>query len=230
MNSNSFFAGAGRLALLTCLGVFGACDAQTGPDYLGEAMATLHGSVTVSPSISDVEATDAVLVWATGEIHGRETVTQEPGHTLGTFFPDNFEMKLYVPPPKDALIYAELIGHASASRIGIAHIVTVPEGDDQEGWHHHGIAPTGVAEGHVLVYVEHLISIYDLPDSADMLADHDWFLPSALAPGYHLMEVLDVEDRECISETSDCLRPALTGLDTNVNLRIGADLDFPAWN
>ncbi len=204
------------LALVVCMAIAGACDAQVGSDYLGEPLAIVQGTVSAEGMIAP---SDAVLAWGT-EVQGRGAiVTQSLGHTPGGQFPTSFELKLFVPPPPSGMF--EVSGENGQSHVGIANIIALPEGKEIGTDCHNCQGPTGVVEDHVIVYADRYVAGADIGD---------WFLASGLEQGFHIMHVVRMGAPGCPSDVSNCLEAAADGMATTVELRIGEDLEFPRWN
>lgn len=203
-----------------------ACDAQTSEEYLGEPLAIVRGDVLVSTE--NAPQMDVVLVWNEWEsevVHGRGAIPQELGHGVAITFPGRFEVKLFTPPPESALSAWQTEGHHhSVSRMGIASIVAVAQGEQPGAGGHHqaSLQPLGVVDKYVMVYAgeESLESSTEGSYFGDYYSEH-------LAPGYHLMEVADTE---CPNGAERCLLPAVGGMDTLVELVISDDAEFPSWN
>ncbi len=191
-----------------------ACDSQMGPDYEGEALATITGSVhtTASSAPSDLEA---FLVWNNSS-GSPDTVTGQSVAVDGNF-PSTFELNIFTPPPQTALNYFPNEGH-----IGVAFITALPVGTELDT-EDEPSGPFAISEDYMLVYVQEDI----LPGSSS-----EEFLGEALPAGFYIMDVIDVDDPACPGDLFDCLRRAPDGMDTEIDLNVTDDIesiDVPNW-
>ena len=206
-----------RLVLALALTIPAACAPQVGDDYKGEPLASLRG-VVLNQLDRSVGPLEAVLVWANGSGEP-DTITGDRVAVEGDF-PASFRLDMYQPPEEAALNDFTIGGeYPEESRIGVAYITALPEGYELTGAE---TEPYGMSEGHLLIYVERDVQA---GTSGEALVG------GTLEAGFHLLEVIDVDDPACSEEANDCLRPAPGGLDTEVELRIDeAELiDFPNW-
>ena len=213
---NQFMTPYSLLPLVTALSFGTACDTQNGPDYQGEPLADIVGTVSSSVPTppSDLEA---VLVW-NNSAGTPDTVTGQ-SVTVDSSFPSSFHIEVFTPPPTEALNDYTAAGPGNP-RIGVAFITALPPGLDLSG--DEPDVPIAVSEDYMLVYVE------------SDIAPGTWsaeFLGEPLSAGYYLMQVIDVDDPDCPHEIFDCLRVAPDGMSTNVPLIIAnpEDIDIPEW-
>jgi len=223
------------LTILTLVTTLCACDPQADPGYRGEQLGAVTGLVRNEMSGAP-GAAQAVLVWGntarSGDYWYGETVA------VTGDFPARFTLPLYTPPPADVLNDFTAGGaRADETRIGVAYIGVTPAGPVDEE-----TVPLGIAEDHLLVYVE--TDVKAGTSSAQ-------FLGGQLAAGYHLMAVDKLTDAElqaieaCREEawatggdpeecgsTFDQLYPAPQDLATEISIRLVDDpelLDVPEW-
>ena len=195
------------LSLLLLPLAIAACDAQADVDYQGESLYSLNGSVNAVAATSGVDY-EAVLVWFTDGPNGDTVSGQSVPVSAG--FPSNFELQVFTPPSPEAL------GEAN---IAVALISALPAGTLLEDEESTG-EPIAISEDFVLVYVAEDIEVGSPAEE---------FLGDALPSGYHLMEVVDVDDPSCPGEIFDCLRVAPGGMGTAIELNImdAEDIEIP---
>jgi hypothetical protein len=212
MNRTATLIFASTTALLMA-----ACDSQADSGYQGETLARITGVVKVDapPSAS---GTKAAIFWS--------NTASDPDISVGETvpvsgdFPASFTIDVFAPPPDHALNDLTQLGD-NETRIGIAYIAAVPADydvssneDPESGW--------GVSERHVLAYIEDDI----VPGTFG-----EAFVGGALGAGFHVLEVIDVDDPSCPGDVFDCLRPAPQDLETAIEVRIADPdtIDFPNW-
>jgi hypothetical protein len=88
---------AGALALT---GLAVGCSSQAGPDYAGEPLAVIHGAVVANGTAasSPPAGAQAAVLW----LPRKNVFTSATAQVEGSF-PSQFSMKLYAPPPAEAL-------------------------------------------------------------------------------------------------------------------------------
>ncbi len=208
-----FFFSAAALALLS-----GACDGQADTDYTGEPLAVVQGIVQSSVA-TPPDNLEAKLLWINSDASPDRYALQ--GVAIRGSFPANFTLDVLAPPREEAMMDLSGADGATANevRVAVADIVALPSNADVT---EEPTGPIGLSEHYVLAYVESDVSVGSYSET---------FLGGALEAGFHLMEVIDVDDPSCASTLFDCLRPAVGGLDTNVEIRIdlAANLDAPDW-
>lgn len=218
---------AASLALaLVALG----CDAQVGPDYEGEPLASIRGSI-VREASSDARKVEARLLWLS------------PDFVLGTGaavrgeFPASFEMRLFAPPPDEAILDFDVLVGPGGGRVGTAVVAATPPGttglDERE--------LEGVAEEYVLAYAPEPVRAGSAAAS---------WVGGTLPAGYSLLRVVRATEEErlafeaCVeaAETheefqacgnvKDRLVPADGGFAETITIRMAAPevLDLPDWN
>lgn len=161
-------------AFLASLALAG-CDSQVDPDYRGEPLATVHGSVAAESQAP--AAGDAVLVW--------QNPAGSPDLAIGVStpvtgsFPASFTMPIYEPPPEAAVIYSP--EDTGDDRVAVGIIAMIKHGADLATLQSNDDAVLGMCEDHVVVYIENEIQAGGLWEK---------LLNGRPAPGYHLMEVV----------------------------------------
>jgi hypothetical protein len=168
-----------------------ACDAQQPPDYMGDALITLHGLVedgrTQAPPAAKV-----VVIW--GDV-GAMFAPWGAAVNLTGSFPEAFQLELFDPPAQDRLYLPTIAfpdGYydpALESRIAIARIVAVKQGVDPTTF-----IPSedviGGAEDRTVVYVEH--------DIAAGTAGAAYF-GGPVSAGYHVANIATSDDANATS-------------------------------
>ena len=172
-------------ALLLAVLMLG-CDAQTDANYLGDPLVTLQGRVESSGPLPPLEA---AMLWQRGPPptqNDQELATRAP---VQSGFPATFTLRLYRPPPTEA-IRTLAPGEVSWAR---ANAAAVPYGvaATQVGGLSPATNPSYVVDAaHWVMHVEQAVP----PNSLT-----EWWLGGALSAGYHLMRV---------SILTTCLTPA----------------------
>lgn len=215
-----------------------ACDAQVEPDYPGEPLATVHGTV-VKADDSALGDIDAALVWV--------NLATNPDTLIGArtdvegAFPASFTLSLYEPPPAGALMDLPTLVGPDESRFGLAYIGALPAGVDAASTDD----LVGVSEGYLVVYVE--------SDSKPGTQTEEFF-GGPVSAGYHLMTASEgtperlaereacfeaaesdgmLEDDEIIAcgPKKDLVRPQPSGFGANVTVKIAPydDRYTPDW-
>lgn len=196
------------ISLVTAALAAAGCDQPAGPDYEGEVLASLRGTV-VDDRSTDTSAAKVVLVWGVDEAPiDRHVATEVP---VAGAFPAEFRLDVFEPPPDDALMTPEGVDEP---RIGVAYVLVVPEDAETAD----EAALLGGAEDHVLVYVDRDVV------AGTFAAD---LLHGTPTQGYHLMDVV----REP-GAVFDLLYEADQGLATWIEARLvddPAQFAFPNW-
>lgn len=191
------------------------CDAQTTDDFPGDPLARIGGTV-VNTSAVPAGGLEILVIWI-NEAASPEVFVGDRG-SVETEFPSSFQLELFRPPPRDAMLpvsFDELDSpDPQGPRFGLAWITAFPPGielAEDDGEEYDG--PFGVSEQHVLCYVE---------------ADATLWIGGEpeLSAGFHILQVIDVDDPECLDDDFDCLVPTELDLDTPVEIRIGTDEDL----
>lgn len=156
--------------------VLAGCDSQVDPDYRGEPLATLHGSVVAA---SQAPASgDAVIVWQNPS--GSPDLSIGVSVPVSGSFPASFTMPIYTPPPAEAVIYVP--EETGDDRVAVGIIAMLKTGTDLADLQNaDDDALLGLCEDHVVVHIEN-----------ELQAGSYWetILGGRPAPGYHLMEVV----------------------------------------
>jgi hypothetical protein len=160
-----------------------ACDGVAGPDYNGESLATVSGTIEAEYEPPPVQA---VLVWADGE---EAVYLHEAVEITSTNFPAEFQLAVYTVP--DELYLIDLTEGGTLpdeSRIAFGLITVMRQDADlgaYQGEHSLTRRPdggerdlVGAAENHVLVYVESDVEAGTLSEE---------LLGGTLSAGFHLM-------------------------------------------
>jgi hypothetical protein len=218
-----------------------APDADPAPATPGEAFVGIRGTVVAEAGMS-VEDPRLVLYWtvSTGSPDSAVVTTNSapPGP-----FPAPFSYELSAPPPAAALNDYTLGGkRPDETRIGVAHVAVVPAGFDVANEELPEGTPFGLAENHVVVYVERDVK----PDTLSAR-----LLTGPLRAGYHVMRVVRNEDAsaaECLAAAKavnpavdeaavakacersfDLLVESPQGLSTPIEVRIATEHENPNW-
>jgi hypothetical protein len=157
-----------------------ACgDAQVDADYAGEPLATVEGTITTSSGASKGPH-EATLVWL-NDGPGPSVVIATKAPVKGNF-PASFRLKVFTPPPANALVDYTLGGmYPNEVRLGLGYITTVkagvtePQLEDPDG----GI--TGLAENFLIIYAEN-----DVKPGSHVAE----LLHGTPKKGFHLMKVV----------------------------------------
>ena len=176
------------------------CDSQAGPDYPGDRLAVITGSVTNDLTIAP-DGVDAVLVWF-AEIDGDDTFISQRV-PVSSDFPSTFRMEVFTPPPEGAFARVK----PSEPRIALALFVAAKPQSDVEDPNN----VLGLAEHHALIYLENDA----LPDS-----DTAKFLHGVHDAGFHIMDIVEAGEPGCPEDGFDCLFSAADALSTIVPLRL----------
>jgi hypothetical protein len=191
------------------------CDSQVGPSYHGEVAGVVRGNVVTSVA-QPPASLEATLVWLNPGTTPDSAVGQAVA--VNGSFPASFQIELTGKPPEAALFSRE-----SGPRFSVALITALPEGTEIAGDPPAG--PLGIAEDHVLVYLE---------DDAGAGTSVSDLFGGPLEKGYHVMDVLERTDPACgdSHDYENCLRPANDGFQTIIQVRIDLydNLDMPNWN
>ncbi|MDC3961255.1 hypothetical protein [Polyangium jinanense] len=180
--------------------IVAGCDAQVDPDYQGEALATVQGSVVNDGSTAS--AAEVALIWSLPQ--------QNPDGLFGTSaavsgqFPASFTLPIFTPPPDAALITAEESGQ---DKVGLALILAVKPGTSEgsiSDFEQVEANMLGMSEDHVLVYVDHELEPNSIWES---------LLGGRPSPGYHLMEVVrkTPEEKQAIQACYQTYGDAING-------------------
>mgnify|MGYP001828356333 CR=1 FL=1 len=234
------------LTLLPLLAL-SACDAQVDPDYPGEPIASLVGTVT--NEMQSRTATDPVvgLLWINELTPGGPDTAFGETVAVSGQFPADFTLDVYAPPPPEALNDLSAGGQRpEESRVGTAAIAVV---DGQavaafdRGEEPAANSMLGGADRHMLVYVETDIQ----PGSFGEV-----LLGGQLSAGFHVMDVErlteaqkqqvdqcraqavdEAQRRACGPDSAfDRLRLAPADLQTRISVRLVDDpdsVDWPEW-
>lgn len=184
-----------------------ACDAQVDTQYQGEAMATITGTVTNELRYAPPEATVTLVWWLFSASNSR--IVAEAANVSGGF-PARFRLDIFAPPGDDALNdYRSIPG---GGRVGVAMLVVADFERSSEVF--------GAAEEHFLIYVADELGRESLTSK---------YFAGVTEPGFHLMEVIDVDDPDCAEELVDCFVRARNGFATEVPVRLAEDFDLPSF-
>jgi hypothetical protein len=194
-----------------------ACGPVATPDYQGEPIGTLKGTIT--SELLRAPPAELVLLW----INWRSA----PGTVLGTrssvdgTFPAGFDVRLYVPPPDEGLnVLPVKSSEITEPRLGFAWITVLREGaapPNGDTITHADVK--GLSPGDVLGWAEDFIFAYlDAPVPAGSFAEE--ILGAQLPAGYHLMRAsgrggTDLEEiRRCkeAGGASQVCSPSIQGL------------------
>jgi hypothetical protein len=137
--------------LMVGSGVSG-CDPQVTPQYLGEALALIRG--TVINARTDVPPpAEVALVWATTGGDARRPWELASTAAVANELPSRFTVGVYEPPPENALMSQE-VDHPDTLRYGQANIIVVTRGatDDPEKLRPENVL--GLCDHATLVYFE----------------------------------------------------------------------------
>jgi hypothetical protein len=153
-----------------------ACSAQADPDYRGEPLATIRGTVTTGDHPPSTEM-EAALIWLQPEaltggaayVVGRSRVTGN--------FPANFTLEILEPPPPDAGFTDGFIAAIPAQSAPGQHTMGIPSGGPEiDPW-----SLLGVAEHAGIVYFPQ-----DSQAPGDDIAFAAEFYKVPPVKGYHL--------------------------------------------
>jgi hypothetical protein len=187
-----------------------------GSDDDGGGPPALHGAV----SAATPGAADALLLWFNSStspdragLGARAPVDASAGRA--------FQIDLEGAPDASWLNdYTDGGASPEEARVGVAFITAVPTGfasvDQDPPW-------LGVSERHLLVYLEEDVAPGSMVER---------LVGGELPAGYHLMDVIDVDDPGCDDDTFDCLRESADGLGADIEVRFTGDpesLDWPDW-
>ncbi|MDQ3369866.1 MAG: hypothetical protein M3680_30985 [Myxococcota bacterium] len=177
-----------QLTLVSSLSLLslGACASQVDGGDQGTALATLSGSVQISPLAPPPPPAEVAVVWVVPS-GGPSSVGADTVEVAGSF-PAQFELSIYIPPTPDML--TELDGDAFGIGYIVAGEVGSPDHTDSAGW-------LGAELDQVLVY---------LPATPPAGSALSGFLRGTPAPGFHLYDVRRLTETErqarfqCISD------------------------------
>jgi hypothetical protein len=246
MNTTSRIAFA--LALVSSV----ACGTQQSDSYEGDAIASIHGTVTAagaeSPPASDLKLS---IVWQDGRNLDRSIGLRADARLQGQF-PSRFTLDILLPPPAYAMFeskWGDERADPNNNRIAIGGIIVVPSSFSSGEIKKEDFA--GISENYMLVYAEKDI----LEGSVESLAFHG----AVTAKGYHLLKVtrLGQTEKAAASEiysrcrqalgplagkrrefeacgyspSFDALSLAPQDLATEIDVKVAplAQLDFPNW-
>lgn len=196
MSARSSLTSLRSVVGLTLVGWLGACDAQVGEEYPGEALATLHGTITVAEGTQIDGDAAATVVWHVWQDGDDASVTDEL--PVSGDFPASFTLSIYEPPPEAARFD---VGDEDASLAGIhlatGYVTVLPAGYPGAPMQQLFEDALGVDSSHLLVWADGSI-----PESFL----HGEF-PGGLEPGYQLFRAddPDVEARACYAPFNACL-------------------------
>jgi hypothetical protein len=160
--------------------VFGGCSAQTGPEYVGERITSVDGTLSKVPVDPALEGVDVAIVWreTRSELKSEKTLitrVQGPGDASAPF-----SLKLLA-PPGDANL-ASSIGQWNYNepvRIAIGYIMALKPGAPiEKGYEVLTDYAVGVSTEHILVYFDR-----DVPGTSILAREFG----GPLAAGYYLM-------------------------------------------
>jgi hypothetical protein len=208
------------------------CDPQADPDYQGEVLATVQGTIRSELS-QPPDSCHVALIW--------QVTSGSPDYVVGQdvevrgVFPTSFAIDLYTPPPTESL------NNYDGSRVGVALVVVSDRpitdldlgGDEPDGL-------LGGCEDYLVIYVENDIQPGTFAECA---------FGSPLNAGYYLTTVLRTEDPDYQAECErryrqlglspeqieencgifDLIMPLEAGFDTNIFVRLVNDLDLLDW-
>lgn len=166
----------------------GACSSQADPEYRGEALLVLSGSVERSDV--DLSAASAVPVLAWYDWDKETAGFFQTGEVRGQF-PSGFTMRVYEPPPDGALTQSDGYPPAATARIYALR--------DGKAWDANAFgkdAPPGPPPWFVGGVGNFLVLYLKGPAPADpMLRDQNG-APAALGAGHHLIELAEWTEEE----------------------------------
>jgi hypothetical protein len=227
--------------------VLSACDAQVDPDYPGEPIASLVGTVT--NEMQSRSATDpvVVLLWMNENTPGGPDTFYGETAAVSGQFPADFTLDVFTPPPDFVLNDFTAGGQRpDESRVGTAAIAVV-DGQAiaafERGEEPAADALLGGADKHVLVYVDKDIQ----PGTFG-----EYFLDGQLSAGFHVMDVErlteaqqqqvdqcraqavdEAQRRACGPDSAfDRLHLAPADMQTRISVRLVDDpdsVDWPEW-
>ena len=205
-------AGFGSTAL-------GGCNAQVDPQYRGEPMATVKGSV-VTPEAGPAAPSgglDAAIVWmTTGQQGPARYTTKLVGSRVPVVgrFPAEFSLNVYAPPPADGqvLIAAGLRPDYLPTGVWLGVVVAVSTGAKASEIHPHDVV--GADVGHLVLYFDHDLGAAPDPmggAEGDSIEENPMNYAAILAQvfhvpgtkGYHLAKI-DPGSPDSIAQSDQC--------------------------
>ena len=177
---------------LAALALLLGCNAQTDGSYPGEPLVTLHGRVESSGALPPLEA---AMLWQRGAppaVDDQELATRAP---VQSGFPATFVLRLYRPPPAEA-IRMLAPGEVAWAR---ANAAAVPYGVAAEFVPSLPTAANPSYTFDAAHWVMHLEA--DVPPNS-LTA---WWLGGSLSAGYHLFRVLPVPQCPTPAELDACV-------------------------
>jgi hypothetical protein len=226
-----------------------ACDAQVDPDYPGEPIASLVGTVTNEMQVRKPTNAEVALVWL--NTAGSPDRYFGERAAVNSQFPADFTLDVYAPPPAEALNdYTHGAVRPQESRVGVAYIAAVDAQifalygdrltDAEDGMLEQ--LTLGGAENHMLVYVEKDVQ----PNT-----HAETLLGGQLAAGYHVMDVKRPTEAQkqqaeqcftqatnteefaaCYALVFDRLQLAPVDMQTRISVRLVDDsetINWPDW-
>jgi hypothetical protein len=190
------FRALGHVSMCWSLALFAGCSSQAGPDYSGEPLLTLKGSVVAGESQSGAfPPANAAVLW-----YGARALVGASIPVEGTF-PSSFTLSLHWPPPENRQDNA-------LPPMTMQHNVTLDRGPLTLGWIV-ALSPeanqSDVQPGDVLGYaLDTMVAYLDRdPDPATPLGQEIiryaqlWQIPATR--GYHLVQ-LERGDRQAYDQ------------------------------
>lgn len=166
-------------ATLAALALLLGCDAQTDGSYPGEPLVTLHGRVESSGALPPLEA---AMLWQRGappSVDDQELATRAP---VQSGFPATFTLRLYRPPPGEA-VRTLAPGEVAWAR---ANAAAVPYGVATE------LVPSLPTAANPSYTFDAAHWVIHLQADAPPNSLTAWWLGGSLTAGYHLLKVLPV--------------------------------------
>jgi len=164
------------LPALATLALLLGCDAQTDAGYPGEPLVTLHGRVESSGALPALEA---AMLWQRGpppSVNDQELATRAP---VESGFPATFTLRLYKPPPAEALRMLAP-GEVAWAR---ANAAAVPYGVAAE------LVPSLPAAANPSYTFDAAHWVIHLEADVPPNSLTAWWLGGTLGAGYHLLRV-----------------------------------------
>lgn len=179
-----------------------ACDGQAGPDYPGEPLATIRGTVLANVAVRSGPL-DVILFWIPFEDDVDEPVAQRVA--VSGEFPAAFKLDLFEPPPPEGYIFP---GDPEIGFPGFAQaiIIAVPQGLQQDEEPVPGTV-FGMSDLYQVLYLD--------GDIAEGSPLEPWW-GGPFTKGYHVGVRCAPED----PDLDDSYCPAPDGLDTDIVIEL----------
>lgn len=213
MNRIATYVGGG-----VCLAVLAGCAAQVDSHYRGEPLAVLQGAV-VAQEVPLGDHVAPMLGWYGFGLPDEDKRQESPSilqeaEVTGAF-PNQFSLRLYEPPPAEAMLEDE-----DGLQIAIAYIFAVrTDRDWSVGWDRSdGDKPdwyAGGAANYMVMYLSQALT----PGSKGARLFGD-----TLAAGFHIVELSEWTPEEN-AQRQACDDPEQTGTLSEYNLEQGTDFE-----